>query len=65
MYGPIAAVIRYIIFPRIVAGLACKFLGLPVVVYFDDFGALIPASLGPDAIGSFSRFPPFAHPSLD
>ena len=56
MFGSIAAVIHYNIFSRIVAELACIFMGLPIVVYFDDFGALIPASLGPEALKAFTSF---------
>ena len=56
MFGSIADVLRYNISPRIVAELACKFRGLPIVVYFEDFGALIPAPLGPQALATFVRF---------
>ena len=56
MFGSIASVIHYNIFARIVAELACKFLGFPIVFYCGDFGALIPDSMDPEALSSFARF---------
>ena len=56
MFGTIAAVLRYNLCPHMLSELACKILGLPIVCYFGDFGALTPASLGAHALDVFARF---------
>ena len=58
-FGSIDAVIHYNIFSRIISEIPCIFLGLHVVVYFGDFGALIPASVGAKALTTFAHFLPF------
>ena len=45
MLGDIAAVLRRIVFPRILSELMCRTIDIPMISYFDDFGALLPASL--------------------
>ena len=56
MFGSIAAVSHYNILSRIVAAMVCQLLGIRLVSYVGDFGALIPAFLGKNAIASFAKF---------
>ena len=56
IFGSIAAVLHYNVFSRILAELTIRCLGLPLVIYFDDFAAIIRAQLGPDALRIFTRF---------
>ena len=56
MFGAISAVIHYNVFPRILSELTCRFLGIPMLSYFDDFGDLLPSSLAKKAIHTFSSF---------
>ena len=44
MFGSIADVIHYDVFSRILAELMRRIFGIPMISYFDDFGALLPAS---------------------
>ena len=45
MFGDISAVLRYNDFALIIAELAFRLFGITTLSYFDDFGALLPASL--------------------
>ena len=56
VFGAIAAVLHYNAFSRLVTELASKILGIPVVCFFDDFGALIRVPLGRKALEIFSKF---------
>ena len=55
MFGAISAVIYYAIFPRIIAELTCRIFGTPLVRYFDDFGALLPATLAKTGLEIFTK----------
>ena len=56
IFGSIAAVLHYNVFSRILAELSIRCLGLPLVIYFDDFAAIIRAQLGEEALRIFTRF---------
>ena len=56
VFGAIAVVLHYNVFSRIVAELASEILGIPIVCFFGDFGALIPGPLGRKALGISTRF---------
>ena len=56
MFGSIAAVLHYNSFARAISALANFLLGLPMVSYFDDFAALLPAEIAPKALEVFSSF---------
>ena len=55
MFGAISAVLHYNVFSRILAELACRIFGLPMLSYFDDFGALLPAEIAKQGLLTFSR----------
>ena len=55
MSGAISAVLHYNIFSRIIDELTCKLFGVPMLSYFGDFGALLPASLAAKGLHTFSR----------
>ena len=56
VFGSIAAVLHYNVFSRILAELTIRCLGIPLVIYFDDFAAIIRAQLGEKALAIFTRF---------
>ena len=56
LFGAVAAVLRYNCFSRIIAVLFCRFFGIPMINYFDDFGAPIPSALGKRGLEVFSEF---------
>ena len=45
VFGAVAAVLHYNVFSRIVAELVNHYLGIPLLSFFDDFGALTPICL--------------------
>ena len=55
MYGAIAAVLHYIVFSRIIAELMCRVMGIPMISYFDDFGALLPAEIARKGLQTFTQ----------
>ena len=56
MFGPAAAVPHYICFARAIALLVNQVLGIPLVSYFDDFAALVPAAISLVSLRTFRRF---------
>ena len=56
LFGSVEAVLHYNVFSRILAELTIRCHGLPLVIYFDDFAAIIRAQLGPDALRISTRF---------
>ena len=56
LFGSISAVLHYNCFSRCLAVLVNKCLGIPLVNYYDDFGAYCPASILFEASSSFSKF---------
>ena len=56
LFGAAVAVLHYNLFSRIVAILANRIFGLPVINYVGDFGCLLPASLGEAGLRTFSSF---------
>ena len=56
IFGSAADVLRYNVFSRILAELCIRCLGIPLVIYFDDFAAIIHAQLGPGALRIFTAF---------
>ena len=56
MFGAVSAVIHYNIFSRILAELTCRIFGIPMISYFDDFGALLPASIAKSGLNTFTKW---------
>ena len=56
LFGAVAAVLHYNCFSRMVAVLFNLTFGIPLIGYFDDFGALIPYELSKDALDTFVEF---------
>ena len=56
MFGAIAAVLHYNVFSRLLSELVSKLLGIPLLCFFDDFGALIPRELAKSALDTFTAF---------
>lgn len=56
MFGAIAAVLHYNVFSRLLSELVSKLLGVPLLCFFDDFGAIIPAELVERALATFTSF---------
>ena len=50
LFGSASSVIRYNFFARSLAVLINRTLGIPVLNYFEDFGALVPEPLGTMAL---------------
>ena len=55
-FGAAAASIHYNGSPRIIAVLACRILGAPVVNYTDDLGSMSKSSIARDALGTSAEF---------
>ena len=53
LFGAAAAVLRYNCFSRLLSVLSNLTFVIPLIGYFDDFGALIPYELSNDAIDTF------------
>ena len=49
---------HYNLFSRLHVDLVNRYIGIPLVGYFDDFAATITSTIGQDAIDSFARFCP-------
>ena len=45
VFGAVSAVLRYNCFSRIISVIFNKIFGIPLLAYFEDFGALVPARL--------------------
>ena len=56
LFGAASAFLRYNCFSRLLAVLANRIFGIPLIGYFDDFGALVPANVGRHALRTFERF---------
>ena len=56
VFGAVAAVLHYNVFSRILSEITTKLFGIPLLCFFDDFGALIPADLAERALGTFTAF---------
>ena len=56
LFGAVAAVLHYNCFSRAVAVLFTKLAGIPLLSYFDDFGALVPSEVLGHALGAFTKF---------
>ena len=56
VFGAVAAVLHYNVFSRTLAELANHFLGIPMLRFCDDFGALTPSCLTPLALQTFTSF---------
>ena len=55
-FGAAAAVFRYNVFSRSASALANRVFGIPTVLFFDDFAALVRLGLVGKALGVSSRF---------
>ena len=58
LFGAEAAVTHYNCLSRAIAVLTNMIFGIPMLAYFDDFGALAPEDLGPEALAVFKIFTP-------
>ena len=58
LFGDIAAVLHYNVFSRLLSELVSQLLGIPLLCFFDDFGATIPADLVERALSTFTSFCP-------
>ena len=56
LFGAVAAVLHYNCFSRAVAVLFTKVTGIPLLSYFDDFGALVPSDILDPALEAFMTF---------
>ena len=56
LFGAVSAVIHYNCFSRILAVLMNLTLGIPILNYFDDFGAYCPEPLGTRALSTVEDF---------
>ena len=56
LFGAVAAVIHYNVFSRIISELVCRIFGIPMVSYFDDFGAMLPKQLAQQGLQTFTRW---------
>ena len=56
VFGAVAAVLHYNVFSRTLAELVNHYLGMPLLSFFDDFGALTPNCLTPLALQTFTSF---------
>ena len=56
LFGSVAAALRYNVFSRIVAELFTRLFGMPLLRFFDYFGALLPDSLARVALSTFTSF---------
>ena len=56
VFGAVAAVLHYNVFSRVLAELFTKLFGIPILSFFDDFGALIPGPLAKAALEAFKAF---------
>ena len=56
LFGAVAAVLRYNVFSRISDALFARLFGIPVLSFFDDFGALVPSPLSQKALGARTAF---------
>ena len=54
--GSLADVLHYNVLPRLLVVLVNRYLGIPMVGYFDDFAAIIRNVAGKEAMGVFARF---------
>lgn len=56
MFGSVAAVLHYNIFSRLVTAVFTRLFGIPLICFFDDFAALLPAQLAGKGLAVFTRF---------
>ena len=56
LFGATSAVLHYNCFSRLLAVLTNRIFGIPLIGYFDDFGALVPANVGRLALRTFEQF---------
>ena len=54
LFGDVSAVIRRNFFPRALAVLLNKYFVIPLVNYYDDFGASPPTAIATDALSIFT-----------
>ena len=56
LFGAAAAVVHYNVFSRIISELVCRIFGIPMISYFDDFGAMLPEQLAQKEIATFAKW---------
>ena len=56
VFGSVAVALHGNVFSRFLAELANRYLGIPLLSFFDDFGALIPSCLARTALQTFTAF---------
>ena len=55
-FGSTAAVFNYNCWPRVIGTLACRFLTIPRVDYFDEFGTVTPRASAKAVLVASARF---------
>ena len=55
LFGAVAAFLHYNCFSRLLSAVFNKICGIPMIGYFEDFGALVPSKLAPLALRTFGR----------
>ena len=56
--GDVAAVFHYNVSPRLISELSAQLFGIPLLVFFDDFGAKGPAEITDATLNTFILFCP-------
>ena len=56
VFGAVADVLHYNVFPRLLSEIFTHLFGLPLLSFFGDFGAIIPAEISDAALLTFSLF---------
>lgn len=59
IFGSGAAVLRYNVLSRLLTALDNRYMGIPMIGYFDDFSEIIRSRIGQAPIDTFKRFYPF------
>ena len=54
LFGAVSAVLRYNCFPRSLDVIINRYFGIPLLNYYDDFGAFCPSPLAERALSIFS-----------
>ena len=56
MFGPVAAVLHYNVFSRLIAAIFTRAFGIPLICFFGDFAALLPRLLVRKGLAVFTAF---------
>ena len=56
MFGSVAAFLHYNLFSRLITETFSRLFKIPLILFFDDFAALIPRGMAPKGLAVFTRF---------